>query len=306
MSYELVTLEKTDLAQNIAKKLQKELHVATLQQFADGELNVHLNDYGRYADKTAVIIQSTGGRVNEYTLGVAFLAQAVKQAGAKKIIAVIPYIGYSRQDRGLAGKPGHMQVVAQLFEKAGIDELIVVDLHSKLVMQFFTIPVTNISVKGTIAAQIAERFPALDTICLVAPDKGAHAYVEDIANSIGVGRIICSKERFATDKTRVLDCVVDCDGVIGVIIDDIVSTGGTMANVTQLLFEKGYRDIFGYGVHPIFAGDAVDRLQAAGMKVLFVSNSLPFSLATKGIPFIEVFDISEDIVSVLKKKLHEK
>ena len=306
MSYELVTLEKTDLAQRIAQKLHKELHIATLRQFADGELNVHLNDYQQYADKTAVIIQSTGGRVNEYTLGVAFLAQTLQQAGAKKIIAVTPYVGYSRQDRGIGGKPGHMQVVAQLFEVAGIDELIAVELHEKEVMRFFTIPVTNVSVKDTIAMHIKEQFPVLDTVCLVAPDKGAHEYVKDVAQKVGVGTINCSKERFGSDQTRVLDCVIDCDGATGVIVDDIVSTGGTAANVARLLSDKGYQDIFGYVVHPVLAGKAVELLREAGVNGLFVSNSLPLVANLKAIPFIEVFDISEDIVSVLKEKLDDK
>jgi len=306
MSYELVTLEKTDLAQRIAQNLHKELRMATLRQFADGELNVHLNDYQQYADKTAVIIQSTGGKVNEYTIGVAFLAQTLKQAGAKKIIAVTPYVGYSRQDRGIAGKPGHMQVVAQLFEQAGVDELIAVELHAKDIMQFFTIPVTNVLVENTIVAHIQKQFPALETVCLIAPDKGAHAYVQNIAKTIGVGMIRCSKERFGTDQTRVLDCVADCEGTVGVMVDDIVSTGGTAANVAHLLSGEGYREMFGYFVHPILAGNAVERMRESGINAIFVSNSLPLAAAVKAIPFITVFDISEDIVSVLKEKLDDK
>ena len=306
MSYELVTLENTDLARKIAHRLGKELRIATLRQFADGELNVRLNDYQAYAGKTAVIIQSTGDRVNEYTLGLAFLAQTLKQAGAKKIIAVTPYFGYSRQDRGIAGKPGHAQVIAQLFESAGVDELIVVELHAKEVMRFFTIPVTDVSVNDTVADHIKKQFPALDSVCLVAPDQGAHEQVKDIAKTIKVGTISCSKERFATDQTRLLDCVIDCDGVVGVVVDDIVSTGGTASNVTRRLSEQGYQDFFGYFVHPVLADDAVERMRAAGMNAIFVSNSLPLSSSAKAVSFITVFDISEDIVSVLKKKLHEK
>ena len=290
MSYELVTLEKTDLAQKIAHRLHKELHIATLRQFADGELNVRLNDYQKYAGKTAVIIQSTGGRVSEYTLGLAFLAQTLKQAGAKKIIAITPYLGYSRQDRGIAGKPGHAQVVAQLFEQAGVDELIAVELHEKNIMQFFTIPVTNVSVKNTIVAHIKKQFPVLDSVCLVAPDKGAHDYVKDIAQKLNVGTITCLKERFAVDQSRVLDCVADCDGTVGVIVDDIVSTGGTAINAAQMLSERGYSEVFCYFVHPVLAGNAVERLRETGINAIFVSNSLPLSSAAKGIPFIIIME----------------
>ena len=197
-------------------------------------------------------------------------------------------------------------MIAQLFESAGVDELIVVELHAKDVMRFFTIPVTNVSVKDTIVAHIKKQFPVLDSVCLVAPDQGAHEYVKDIAQQLKVGTITCSKERFATDQTRVLDCVIDCEGVVCVIVDDMVSTGGTATNVTRLLSGRGYQDIFGYFVHPVLADDAVERMRIAGMNAIFVSNSLPLSSAAKAVSFITVFDISEDIVSILKEKLHEK
>lgn len=303
MSYELVSLERTELAQNIADRLGKELYGATLQQFADGELCILLDEPQRYVHKTAVILQSTGGRVNEYTLGVAFLAQALKQAGARRVIAVTPYLGYSRQDRTMNGKPGHMEIVACLFEQAGVDELIAVELHAKEIMQFFTIPVTDVSVKHTIAARIAKQFPALEMLCLVAPDKGAHVYVQAIAQEIGVGVIKCSKERFEADKTRLLDCAVDCDGSIGVIVDDIISTGGTVLNVATLLKQRGYRSLFCFAVHPVLAGNTVERIKKAGINALVVSNSISLSVTAQEIPFITVFDISEDIVFALKNKL---
>ena len=180
------------------------------------------------------------------------------------------------------------------------------ELHAPDVMRFFTIPVTNISVKDTIVAHIKKQFSSLDTVCLVAPDKGAHDYVKDIAKQLKVGTILCSKERFAEDQTRVLDCVIDCEGAVCVVVDDIVSTAGTAVNVTRVLSEREYRDIFCYFVHPVLAGNAVERMREIGINAIFVSNSLPLSSTAKGIPFITVFDISEDIVSILKDKLHEK
>lgn len=303
MSYELVAFKNTDLAQRIAQQLHKELYVVPIRQFADGELDIHLAEVERYANKAVVLIQSTGGRVNEHTLAISFLAHTIKQAGATKVIAVIPYLGYSRQDRIFEGKPGNMHVIAKLFEQAGIDEIITVALHAKDVMNFFSIPVTDIALHTKIAHLIQKHFSDKQDICLVAPDKGAHFYVRKMAHEIGVGTIICNKERFAADRVRLLDCAIDCEGTVGVMVDDIISTGGTLTNVSRLLTEKGYRNLAAYVVHPILAGDAIERLRAAGVQTLWVSNSMPIASEYKAIPFISVFDISEDIVSVLKKKL---
>lgn len=313
MDCEIVALQNTDLAHKVAQKLNKELIVPEFRRFADGELNVHLDKYERFTGKTVVIMQSTGRGtdplfgVNEYTLGVAFLAQQLKHAGAKKVIAVTPYFGYARQELGsVVGKPGHAQVVAKLFEASGIDEFIAVELHDESVIDLFTIPVTNISVRKTIAYHLEKRFKDLDSVCLVAPDKGARAYVKSVAKQIDVGTVTFSKERFATDQTRVVGCVSECDGIIGVVIDDIISTGGTAINVCSALPQMGYSQVYGYFVHPVLAANAVERMQNSCFNSIFVSNSLDLSPSVNGLPFITVFDISGDIVSVLKEKLAEK
>ena len=304
MNCEIIALSNTDVAQKIAKRFDKELIVPAFRQFADGEVNVKLDNYERYEDKTVVIVQSTGRRVNEYTLGVAFLAQELKHAGAKKVIAVIPYLGYARQDKSSVDeKPGHVSLIAKLFEQSGIDELIAVELHDEDIIKLFTIPVTNVSVRDTIAAHITKQFPQLDSVCLVAPDKGAREYVKAIAKQMDVGTITFSKERFGVDQTRVVGCLNECDGIIGIVIDDIISTGGTAINVCSALPEMGYATISGYFVHPVLAANALERMRNSCFRSIFVSNTLPLSPEMNDLPFITVFDISEDIVSVLKDKL---
>ncbi len=304
MPYEFVALETSDVAQKIAKKCNKELFISEFRQFADGELNVKFSEYEQYKNKTVVIIQSTGHRVNELTLGVAFLAQLLKQAGAKKIIAVIPYLAYSRQDcSSIPGYPGHAQIVAQLFEAAGIDELIAVELHNESIIDLFTIPVTDISVRDTIAVHITEQFSDLGSVCLVAPDKGASDYVKAIGEKIGAGTITFLKKRVAADQTSIVDYVRECEGTVGIVIDDIISTGGTALHVCDVLPDLGYSTISGYFVHPVLAGDAIERLQNSCFRSIFVSNTLSLSPEINSLPFVNVFDISDDIVSVLKQKL---
>ena len=302
MNCELVALRNTSLAQTIAQKCKKELIIPTFQEFADGELNVTLSHSEQFSNKTVVIIQSTGHPVNENSLGVAFLAQELKNAGAKKIIAIIPYFGYSRQERSaIPGKPGHVAVIAKLFEGAGIDEIIVVELHDESVVNLFSIPVHTVSVKSIIADLIKKQLNKNVTACLVAPDQGAAEYVQSIAQIIGIGALTFEKERYAADQTRIVSHTGTCSGGTGIIIDDIMATGGTAINVCQALHTHGYDTMYGYFVHPVLAGNAVQKVKDSSFNKIFVGNTIPLSTAAKNASFIEVFDVSSAIMPVLEK-----
>jgi ribose-phosphate pyrophosphokinase len=304
MAFECITLTRTNLAERIAKQLDHTLHEATFQQFADGELNVTLKNPELFHRKTVLIIQSTGHPVNEHVLGLSFLAQELKNAGAQRIIAIIPYFGYARQERSvIPGKPGHAALVAQLFEGAGIDELFSVELHDTRIMKLFTIPVHNISIAPLIAQHINELIKHNRTTCLVAPDKGAADYVDFIARQVGLGTLTFSKERFGADQTRVTGLDGSCHGTNGIIIDDIIATGGTAINVCNALPERGFKDIYGYFAHPVLAGPALERIASSAFKTVFVANTLPLSDIAQASPKIKIFDVSNVIVSAVKRSL---
>ncbi len=297
-----IALEKTELAQNITAALGQELHLARYRQFADGEITVSLEHSEYYAGKTVVILQSTGAPVNEHTLGVAFLAQELKNAGAQRVIAVVPYLGYARQERSsIAGKPGSAQLIAKLFEASGIDELIVLDLHEPSAIEFFSIPVHNLKAQAVIADHIKKEFLSLSNTCLIAPDKGASDYVQVVADMIGVGTLIFSKQRFAADQTRILRHEGGCSGTIGIMLDDIIATGGTAVNVCNALPAMGYQEIYGYFVHPVLAGPAIERIEKSAFLKLFVSNTLSLSKEAAAAPKIAVFDVSGILVDAIKK-----
>src|SRR5271170_4454285 len=143
MSFELISLNKHDnLVQAVARKLAVQVHEPCIDYFADGELEISLKNPTFFYNKTVVLIQSTGQPVHEHIMQVAFLAHELKNAGVRKIIGVLPYFGYSRQEKSkIVGSPGSAQVIAQLLERAGIDELISVELHTPLLYNFFSIPV---------------------------------------------------------------------------------------------------------------------------------------------------------------------
>lgn len=298
---EFIALTRTDLAEKVAKRFKKDLHIASFQQFADGEVNVVVENPDRYAGKTAIIIQSTADPVNQLVLGVAFLTQELKNAGAKKVILVMPYFGYSRQERSkIKGKPGHAAIVAHLFETAGVDELLTMDLHNESIIDFFTIPVHNLSAASVIGKYIMKQLKSLQGVCLIAPDKGAAEYVNTIARQIGGETLIFSKERFATDQTRVVGLAGNCQGTTGVIIDDIIATGGTAIKMCNTLSTMGYDKIYGYFVHPVLAGNAVERINNSRFKEVFVGNTIPLKKEAVDSNRIKVFDVSEVIVNKLQ------
>ena len=306
MNVELICLEPTDLSKKIAKKLNKKLHVPTFQKFADGELNVVLKNPTLFRDKIVLLIQSTGTPVNEHMLGVAFCAQELKNAGAHKVIAVVPYFGYGRQEASkISGKPGHATVVAKLFEGAGIDELVAVELHDLAILDLFTIPVHNISVQHTIAQHIKARLKLLDAICMIAPDHGARAYVDEIGSELKVETLTFQKERYGKDKTRVIGHVGKSGKEIGVMVDDIISTGGTAVNACSMLHDQGFSTMYGYFVHPVLAGPAIERVKESHFAKIFVGNTLPLSEQARSSEFIQQFDVSDAIVAKLQEILYE-
>lgn len=300
MNYEFVCLQKTALAEKVATAFKKPLYQVPLAQFADGELNIVLENPHLFADKTVVIVQSMGHPVNALVLGIAFLAHELKNAGAHKIIAVIPYFAYSRQERSaIAGKPGYAQEIAHLFEDAGIDELVAVELHNGAMGDFFSIPVHNLSVQSIITEHIIKQKLNHSQLCLIAPDEGIHAFVTAIAAQLHVGMITFQKERFAPDQTRIVGTNGQCKGSIGIIIDDILATGGTAMNVAHTLAGCDYKEIYGYFVHPVFAGDALQKMTHSAFKTIYVSNTLPLPVHLS--LNIVQFDVSSLIISALKK-----
>lgn len=299
MPYVFVCLQETELAQKVANAFSQPLHRASFDQFADGEVAVALPDPSIYANQQVVILQSAQHPVNAYMFGIAFLAHALKNAGARKIIAVIPYLGYARQERSaITGKPGVAAVVAKMLESAGIDLLITVQVHDEKIIDFFSIPVHNLAVQSIMIDRLKEHQNG-DALCLVAPDQGAASWVQTIASKIGANIIVFSKKRIGIDRTQVTDQDGECDGANAIILDDIIATGGTAINAATRLAQRGTASIDGYFVHPVFAGNALAQIKESEIKTIWVSNTLPLPQAAQG--WIKQFDVSDLIIDALKK-----
>ncbi|MDP3889282.1 MAG: ribose-phosphate diphosphokinase, partial [bacterium] len=227
------------------------------------------------------------------------LAHELKNAAARRVIAVLPYFGYSRQEKSnIPHGTGHAVVIAKLLEASGIDGLITVELHNPIIQTFFSIPVHNVMVSDDITHHIAQHINMLEGACFIAPDEGAAQRVYAVAVQFGAGVIVYKKERYGANKTRVIGKVGDCVSDTAIIIDDIIDTGGTALDVCKKLKEDGFKTIYGYFVHPVLSPHAVVKLERGLIDYVLVSNTIGLS-EEKCISKIAIFDVSSAVVNAI-------
>ncbi len=291
--------QNNQIAQKIARQLQVKLVVPEIVSFADGELHVSFEYPAYLTNKIVLLVQSTGIPVNEHLLQILFLMHELTNIGIKKIRGVIPYFGYSRQEASdIPGKPGQAALVAKILQEAGLSSLLTVALHTPIVESFFSIPIVNVQVIDLIVRHIREQFKSLDNICLVAPDKGAQERVQIIAEQLGVEFLVVIKERYAPDRVRVTKTIGTCRRTTAIIIDDIIATGGTVLQAIDELTSLGFEELYGYFIHPVFAGNSFEKIVASKLKKIVVSNTVPLQQQN---PKVEIFDVSKPIIDAIHK-----
>lgn len=270
-----------DLAAHVAEELNDDLCYVETKKFPDGERYLRVD--GEIDDEVTVI-QSTGYPQDENLMELLFLISNLKDLGAKKVRVVVPYMGYARQEKRFHdGEAVSAKIVANLIQSAGADEVITFNIHEKCVLNFFDIPTTNISAMGAIAEYIDEKIDEKPLI--VAPDKGAYPFAQEIAEILDCECTYLSKVRLGPDKveTRIVDVEGSSDETVNVdsvkgkkafIIDDIIATGGTIVNAVKILKEYGAKSVDVCCVHPILVNGATMRIYAAGANSLISTNSL--------------------------------
>ena len=258
------------LAANVAKELEDCLCPIEMKKFPDGERYIRVKGE---VDKEVVIIQSTGYPQDENLIELLFLIKNLKDLGVEKAKVVIPYFGYGRQEKRFkSGECVSAEIVANLIESAGADEIISINLHEDSVREFFTIPSKNISAMGVIAEYVDSI--ANDPI-IIAPDKGALNFAEEIAKILECSCTCMNKVRLGPDKVETqTNDIKPVKGKESIIIDDIIATGGTIVNAIGILKEQGTKSVSVCCVHPILVNDAVLKIYAAGAKAISGTDSL--------------------------------
>lgn len=287
------------LAQEISEHLGIRLTDADVGRFPDGEVNVHIKETVRGAD--VCVIQPTCPPVNDHLMELLLLIDALKRASAERITAVIPYYGYARQDRKHIGRvPISAKLVANMIVTAGADRVLTLDLPAGQIQGFFDIPVDNLRGDPILADYF--RHQNLENTVIVAPDVGAAKRARAVAERLNLPLAIVEKSRVSPTEVRALNIIGDVKGKRAILVDDILATGSTVIEATNLLLEFGAREVSAAFTHGVFAGDAIQKLEASPVKKVIVTNTIPVPRSPK----IEVISVGVLLAESIKRiHLHE-
>lgn len=284
------------LAEEIAAQLGVELMSPNLVDFANGEIRPRFAESVRGAD--VFIVQShcrTPDRsINDSLMEHWLMIDAAKRASAKRITAVCPYYGYSRQDRKSKGRePISARMVSDVFLTAGADRIMSVDLHSGQIQGFFDGPVDHLTAVPVLTNYLRQH--AASDFVMVAPDTGRTKVAEQAARHISGGLDVASvykrRPKDAVNQVQALDVMGDVSGRMCVLIDDMIDTAGTICAAADILIEKGATEVWAMATHALLSDPAVDRLKNSQITRVVVTDTLPIP-SEKQIDKIEVCSVA--------------
>lgn len=260
-----------DLAHAIMAELDAPLGRAVVGTWRNEETRVKLEENVRGSD--VFIIQSLSSPADHHLMELLFMIDAAKRASAARITAVIPYYAYAKQEKKTSGRePISAKLVANLITTAGADRVLTLDLHAPAIEGFFDIPVDHLRA----VPLLAQRFRRHGAnIVAVSPDAGGVARADEFRARVGAPLAIISKRHPSADATEVLEMVGDVEGRTAVIIDDMISTGGTLTAAATMLKSRGASDVYCAATHGIFADDALARIAASPIGRVVVTDSIP-------------------------------
>ncbi len=280
------------LATKVAENLNANLGAIKVGTFSDGEINVEITENVR--GKDTFVIQSTNFPAEKNLMELILIIDALKRASVRSITAVIPYFGYSRQDRRIrsARVPISAKVVADMLSNAGVTRIITLDIHSEQIQGFFSFPMDNIYTANLMVKDLLDNHNVED-LQVVSPDTGGVIRARSVAKTLGVKDLaIIDKRREKANESEVINLIGDVENKVCIVPDDLIDTAGTLSNASHALKEKGAKKIIAYITHPVLSGNAIENLNNSAIDKLVVSNSIDIGDKSKKCPKIDVFDIS--------------
>ena len=264
-----------ELAERIADRLDMDLSGVELVKFPGGELYARYLESVRGADM--FIVQSLCEPVNENLMQLLVMIDAAKRASAKRIVAVIPWYAYSRQDRKTKPRePITARLVANMIQAAGAERVMTMDLHTGQIEGYFTFPVDHLTAMHTFVDYFVEQgFKDADDAVVVAPDTGEVKVAKQLAGHLRLPWAIVNKMRDRPDHSEVTHVIGDVAGKRVVMIDDIIATGGTLVNAAARLVEDGATEVWAAATHGEFSGDAYRKIEDSLIKEVLVTDTLP-------------------------------
>lgn len=278
------------LAKKICKYLGVQLGGAKVKKFSDGEIQIEIEETVR--GKDIFIVQSTCPPVNDNLVELLLMIDAFKRSAASRITAVMPYYGYSRQDKKVVPRvPISARLIADLLTVAGTNRLITMDLHAGQIQGFFDIPVDNLFAAPVIIEYIKSNFS--NNLVIVSPDAGGVERARAYAKRLNTDLAIVDKRRDAPNKAIAMSVIGDVTDKVAVILDDMVDTAGTLIEAAYAIIEHGAKEVHACCAHPVFSGPAIDRIKNSVLKSVVVSDTIPLNSKAETCDKISTLSISE-------------
>ena len=265
-----------ELAEQVAKHLDVTVTPQSAYSFANGEIFVRFEESVRGCD--AFVIQAHSAPINDQIMEQLIMVDALKRASAKRITVVMPFWGYSRQDKKHRGRePISARLIADLFKTAGADRIMTVDLHTSQIQGFFDGPVDHLFAMPVLANYIRRTYPD-QPLAVVSPDSGRVRLAERWADTLGgtsLAFVHKTRDPNRPNEARANRVVGDVEGKLCVVIDDMIDTGGTIAKAVEILRRDGARDVVIAATHGILSGAAPKRLAESGAREVIFTDTLP-------------------------------
>jgi ribose-phosphate pyrophosphokinase len=285
------------LAEEVAKHLKIGLTPVDIHKFNDGEIYVRILESVRGSD--VFIIQPTSSDANLHLMELLIMVDALKRASPQRITAVIPYFGYSRQDKKIkAREPITAKLVAKLIEAAGVDRVMTFELHVPQLQGFFDIPSDNLDLIPIYAEHILNK--KLKNLVFVSPDVGSAARTRALARVLHAPIAIVDKRRPKPGVAKVEHIIGDVKNKTAILVDDIIDTAGSIVESSSILKKYGAKDIYVMATHPVLSGPAIKRLQSSPIKEVFVTNTIELPKAKKS-KKIKVVSIAPLLAETIKR-----
>jgi ribose-phosphate pyrophosphokinase len=288
------------LAHDVARHLNTPLGRVYVGRFSDGEVNVELMENVRGRD--VFILQPTCPPANDNLMELLVMVDACRRASAAKITAVVPYLGYARQDRrpratrmAIAAK-----LIANMISSAGVTRLLTIDLHAEQIQGFFDIPVDNVYASPVLLGDAWKQ--SYPDMIVVSPDVGGVARARALAKRLDDADLaIIDKRRPRPNESKVMNIIGEVEGKTCVLVDDMVDTAGTLCQAAQALKDEGAVKVVAYITHPVLSGNAVERITKSALDELVVTDTIPLSPAAKACGRIRQLSVAGLLAETIRR-----
>lgn len=288
------------LAASIAQYLNQPLGKMVVDRFSDGEAQVEVIDNVR--GKDVFIVQSTGAPTDQNLMELLIIVDAMRRASASRITAVMPYMGYSRQDRRMLGArvPISAKVVAKMIAAAGTDRVLTVDLHADQIQGFYDIAIDNVYASPVLLGDVWRH--RYDNPMVVSPDVGGVVRARALAKHLDDADLaIIDKRRQRANQSQVMNIIGDVSGRTCIMVDDMVDTAGTLGKAADALKANGAVHVVAYVTHPVLSGKAVENIMGSNLDELVVTDTLPLRGASAACPRIRQLSIAELVAETMRR-----